>query len=239
MGFSSFKSYGSKFSKSKITGLTKYQQLIINKKPWGRYGAESWSENTLNEIGGDTSKNASTLGVINGTSVGNGATSPIAFLNGSTSSSVTFPSNSIPSNFTICSLTRYTGTTNNTCILSSSSNWFHGHFDNRKGLCYYGGWNNNNTASGNQDDWIVCCGTNSTLINTPYNILNNGVPMGQSIGGVSGNQLRINNARYANGNFGFSQLLIFDQLLTADEMVIVSDALKNYLATGILDTPAS
>ena len=82
---------------------------------------------------------AVTSGLVYGNSSGNGASASIAYVTGTTSSTIVWPQGSIPSTFTVCSLTRYTGSTNARILNSVSNNWFHGHWSNRRGMAYYQG----------------------------------------------------------------------------------------------------
>jgi hypothetical protein len=260
MGFSSFKSYGSKVAIPNnvlaVVQKTAYQQLIIDKKPWGRYSAESWSGTTLPELGGNTSRNATTSGVVKGTSSGNGANASIAYLNGDRTNVIEWTTGSIPTIFTICSITRYLTTADNNSIVLGGLNfendyWIGGHYGNRRGQAFFGGFKipyggqPTKPYPTNRQDWLVFCSTNSTTVSSPANILLDGIASATANGGYGNNadRMRINRTDTVGNiepsDFGFSQLLIFDQALTANEMVIVSKALQNYLATGVLDTPSN
>merc|ERR1719149_367636 len=66
-------------------------------------------------------------GLAESRSAGHGATSEVLALSGTTSSAIAFGA-VIKSEFTVCSVTRYTGGTKNK-ILQGSTNWFHGHWN--------------------------------------------------------------------------------------------------------------
>ena len=73
--------------------------------------------------------------------------------------------------------------------------------------------------------------TNSNRLTTIYSL----IPTLTSAG-----QLAINSSTYypnpiPNSSFELAKLIIFDQVLSYNEMKIVSDALTNYLAIGVLD----
>jgi hypothetical protein len=91
------------------------------------------------------------------------------------------------------------------------------------------------TNVGNMRDWVNLIGTNSTGVSTPSNILVNGTASGVSNGGSSNMTLAINLGRTAEASdFEISQLIIWDQALTAAEMVIVSNAITYYMSSGSL-----
>lgn len=242
MAFSTLNSFSSvnfQVPKVKISH-TLYKQLLIDKKPWGRYSASSWSGTSLTELGGNSSRNATTSGVVSGTSSGNGANASVSYLTGRTIDSILWTSGSIPSIFTIFSITRYIVGGNQQRILQgTNNNWMHGHWDSFRGICNYRKLVSPYSNTGVKSDWLVCSGTNSTIVNVPNNVLLDGVPVGTALGlSTADDILSINGFNDAQpSDFSFSQLFIFDQALTANEMTIVSNALMNYLATGILDTP--
>lgn len=209
--------------------------IYSNKPPWGIYDADKWnsSTNVLPDIRG-WSRDATSAGTITkGRGAGNGATSAVAYITGNTGSTLTWPSGSIPTNFTICSVTRYTGGTRRR-LLNGTSNWLHGHWNGQRGVCHYDSWKTNQTGVGTLDNWLVCCGKNSG--STPNNILLDGVASGTATGGASNQQLFVNTG---GGNYGettdfqLSYLIIWDQILTDAEMVTVSNALLYYLSSGI------
>jgi hypothetical protein len=241
MAFSTFSSFSSfpNFNQLAVV-LAKpntFEQLLIDKKPWGYYSAESWTGTTLVEKGGNTARNATTSGVTSGTASGNGANTSIAYLSGTTSSTINWTTGSLPQNLTICSLTRFTNPVNNVRILQGrGTNFVHGHDVNTRGTVFYGSQGLTSNASlGTMTDWLNACGTKNAVA-VPNNVLFDGVPSGTASGGsISINSnLTINAGEYSGSNFQFSQLLIFDQVLTATEMVLVSNAFKNYLSTGNL-----
>ena len=115
-------------------------------------------------------RHATTSGTISiGTSIGNGVSGAITYISGGTTSTITWPSGSIPTSFTILSLNRYTGGARFRILKSVTGNWFHGHYTDKRGVCYYEGWKTPQTTIGNLDDWLCCIGKNGGTI--PNNIL--------------------------------------------------------------------
>jgi hypothetical protein len=225
-------------------GGTSYREVdslfvnLVSEKPlWGMYSANAWSGNTLSDLTGN-GRNAVGVGVSSGNGSGNGATASIPYLYGNTSSTITWPSGSVPTNFTICSITRYTGGINSRIFTGYESgfNWLHGHWSGNRGPTFYGAYfMSNNTSVGNLTDWLVCCGKNGST--SPNNILLDGVPSGIANGGSGGGTLTINNntggVSSEISDWAFSYVLIWDQVLTDEELVIVSNKLIDYLSNGI------
>merc|ERR1712086_494062 len=77
-------------------------------------------------------------GLAESRSAGHGATSEVLALSGSTSSVIAFGP-VIKSEFTVCSVTRYTGGTKGR-ILQGSTNWLHGHWSGWAGVAHYERW---------------------------------------------------------------------------------------------------
>jgi hypothetical protein len=165
--------------------------------PWGVYFAEDFDGSLLRDSSGNERHATTSTGNITKTSgAGSGALGNINYLTGGTSSVVNWPTGSIPVNFTILSLTRYTGGSRKRILTSdfSGGNFLHGHWGydfntneyRGRGCVYYEGWKSRYSSPilGNLDDWLCCIGKNSET--TPNNILFDGVPSGTENGGVGG-----------------------------------------------------
>jgi hypothetical protein len=223
-----------------------FASIIANKSPWGIYNAADWnsSTNVLPEARGTASRNAtgSGSGFATGSGSGFGATASIPFVSGTTASVLTWPTNSIPTNFTVCSITRYVGPNYGRILTSvvANQNWLHGHYGSKRGVAYYEGWKTQDTASvGNLTNWLTFCGVNgnNTSNPTPNNILLDNTGVGTSTGGTGNYTLGINNflgTSAERSEWALSYLIIWDQVLTPAELSTVSTAMNNYLSSGIL-----
>jgi hypothetical protein len=244
---SSTGSYSKRRGGSGIVPLTSYmiafQNLIISKPPWAMYSAESFADDVLVELRNTSGRNASTTGTITKSSdSGNGATASIPFISGSTTSSITFPAGSIPTNFTICSITRYTDADGaSERILAtpdhSVNNWLHGHHQNKRGVVFYNDQLAPFTNNGTTTDWVVVCGKSGGT--APGNIVIDNVASGNANGGgTSDNQMAINVWTLERSDYALSQLFIWDQALTDAELLVVSNALTQHLVDGVSFTNA-
>ena len=153
---------------------------VIGDAPWGIWRAQSYSSSSptvLPEARGN-GLNITISGTITiSNSSGNGALNHVYSLQGGTTSTMLWPTE-LTGDFTICSMTRYTGSSNRQRLLSSSiSNWFHGHHGNRRGIAYYSTWRTQLTSRGILTDWLVMCGQNSASNSTaaPNNIIADGM----------------------------------------------------------------
>ena len=221
-----------------VAVVTPFQTLIATKAMWGQYSAASWvsGTNTLTDLTGN-GRNATTANLTSGTAAGNGATASIAYLAGTTTGTILWPAGSVPAVYTICSITRYANAAaNQQRLLCSSTNyWAHGHYAGQRGITYNGAaWRTPLVNTGVVTDWLNFCATSSAA--NPTNILLDTNPVGLAIAGNGAASAACINlsAAGAPSDFQFSQLLIWNQELTAAELAIVAAALNTYLTTGVL-----
>ena len=132
---------GNKTAQAKVaTAIDRFQTLLAEKTPWGIYDAAHWS--AADAILPEDSKNGKDViseGTIkHGSGVGNGAKGDVSFIFGGTTSRLFWPEDSIPTSFTIYSITRYTGRAHRRILQATDLNWVHGHWDNGHiGVAYY------------------------------------------------------------------------------------------------------
>jgi len=146
---------------------------------------------------------------------GDGVANAVTFITGTTTAKLLWPENSIPSNFTVCSVTRYTGGLRARilqCLYSPSQsvNWLHGHTYGYRGVAYYEVfttlWGNHGVV----DDWLVMCGTNAGAM-APGNTVLDQDEIGTADGGTGG--CRLNIGYYGSSDWALHSLLIWDYSL--------------------------
>ena len=147
-------------------------------------------------------------------------------LSGTTSSVIDFGA-VIQSEFTVCSVTRYTGGAKER-ILNGDANWVHGHWGGRAGVAYYEGWKtSSHPGSVSPDtDWVVMCGTNA---GSQLKLVN-GADVGTSAGGTGDQFLFVNGGRYGSterSDFAIAEVVVWPRGLTSAEMHRASDHLMN------------
>ena len=236
----------------------------VPRPSYGWYSAEYYSgtQNTLWDRSGQNN-NAVTNGVTLGAGSGNGATSSgVTYLTGGTSSSILWPSQSIPASFTMCGITRYLAGGTNQLILTSTNNdqggcgwcgcngvngysnypryltYYCGHYNPttnnanaQRGVVFQNGWATNQANVGTLTDWLVVC-TSTMGANTLINGVSSSITTScvQSPGGT----LSINkNSGGFQSSFGYSQLMIWNSVLTTAQVQAASTMLMSYLSTGI------
>ena len=215
-----------------ISYPTLFNQFIIDNPPWGIYSPSDYSNNILHESRGN-GRNAICSGISLRSGSGNGSNAIVSYLYGSNTSTIEWPAGSIPTTFTMCTISRYTGLNKQRIFNAKNANWLHGHWQGKTGLAHYNGWK---TPTVNRIDpdtnWVVMCGKNSGAI--PGNILVNGIPNGNDTGGsaVINDSLTINTRQNERSDFAISYVFIWDKALTDDEMNFVSSNLMSYLNIG-------
>ena len=169
---------------------------------------------------------------------GNGAYNNVSALHGTTKSTIRFGThnNVIQSEFTVCSVTRYTGGGPQGRILQASIDWLHGHFAGLAGVAFYGKWVTAKTPTpGNvrpNTNWLVMCGTNAGAGSQLK--LANGKSVGTAEGGGGDASLWVNGGQFAGsypGNeashFAIAEVVVWSRGLTNAEMTAASNYLMN------------
>jgi len=156
-----------------------FSEGVIGDAPWGIWRAQSYdvgSPLVLRESRGNGRDITISGSITINNSSGNGALNPMYSLQGGTSSTMLWPTG-LSNDFTICSITRYSGSSNRQRVLTSfTSNWLHGHYGVNRGIAFYNSWVTSETSRGTLTDWLVMCGQNSASSSTaaPNNIIADG-----------------------------------------------------------------
>lgn len=223
---------------------TNYDVFIRNTL-WGAYNASNYDSatNKITDSSGNDNylTTSGTEFTYNGsTPIGNGALAIIPTISGTVNSIINFKSGIyLPSDFTICSITRYTSdiASRRKRILTSQFdtgiNLLHGHWLDSRGAVYYNTWYYNGSKN-NLKNWLVCCAKNRGI--EPSNVLIDGFQRGIiNQGPTIANNVNfgINILPQEKSDWSFSYLFIWDKLLSDDDMKIVSNILQQYLLDGI------
>jgi len=145
--------------------------------------------------------------VASGTEMGNGAAGQVAFVGGNTTTRMQWGGGSIPAAFTICSVTRYSGSTRQRILgclgnPAGNLNWIHGHWNAKAGSNFYNGDFHSNLQFSIPviDNWVVVCGSNINN-NGRTGIIVNNIVRSTGRGGAGNCALGINHGEpsdYAN-----------------------------------------
>jgi len=162
------------------------------------------------------------------TEAGNGAKSPISYLKGTRDSVYDFGA-IVPETFTICSMSRYTTTTNQGRVLQGSpANWLHGHWHRQTGVCHYGhGWNTPHQNPPNTN-WLIMCGSSDAT----QAVYENGVALPLVGSARAGNQnIWVNGGSHGGerSDWGVAEIITWDRVLTVTEIEQVSLAMRTEL----------
>jgi len=153
---------------------------------------------------------------------GHGASGEVSSLAGTTLSRISF-GDVIKAQFTVCSVTRWTGGVNERILDGGGKNWLHGHWGGQAGVAHYDAWKTASSSSISPvTDWLVMCGTNAGS----QLKLANGVDVGTATGGGGGVSLWVNAASEDEpSNFAIAEVVVWDRGLACDEMVEASSHL--------------
>ena len=184
---------------------------------------------------------------------GNGATRAVKYLSGNNSSNYSF-GRVIHSQFTICSLSRYTGNSKQRILQGSQSDWLHGHYNGNVGVARYGrwgeygwdGWKTSNTSNFGSEDWLIMCCSNTDSTNPQKNVaLVDGVEervIDTNVGGVGKQDLVINQGFVGEeaSDWGVAEVITWSRYLDKTEMQEVVDYMKTSLlgSTGEMPQPS-
>lgn len=216
--------------------------------PWGIYDAKDWNlvTNVLPEARGQTAKNATSTGIItySAGASGNGASASIPSISGGTSSILSWPIGSWPSNFTICGIIRHTGAIKSRLFTGTRAT---GSFTSNMYLGFGQGYNfaywdtpRSPIITPETTNWLVCCAKNGLNGGIPANtVLRNGVAIGTTNGSgqilnTGTGSITINGYSGNESQWEFTYLIIYDSVLTDTQMMAVSAKLQNYLVTGTM-----
>ncbi|KAJ1476706.1 hypothetical protein T484DRAFT_3074640 [Baffinella frigidus] len=211
-------------------------ELLVERVPHSVYVAEAWNGSALLDLSGNGRHALLTEGTVaTAAASGHGVANAVTFISGNTATKMLWPENSIPSTFTVCSVTRYTGGGMGRilqCLASptQSMDWLHGHESSKRGVAYYssGSWLTSPANHGVVDDWLVMCGTN-TGATAPGNIILDQVQIGMADGGNGGG--RLNTGYFAASDWALHSLLIWDYSMGTTDMKRVTAALREILDT--------
>ena len=156
---------------------------------------------------------------------GHGATSPLWAVQGDTKAKYTF-GKILTDEFTICSLTRYTGGARQRILNGDRSNWLHGHHGGKAGASYHVGWVGGYTSRmKDRDDWVNLCGTTNALVL-------DGKTVGTRGDNILGNQnVVINQGQFAteSSDWMVAEVITWDRKLSETEMKQVTGYLKTII----------
>ena len=146
--------------------------------PWGIWRAQHFnpSTGTLREARGTAGRDVTSVGTISsGSSSGAGATASVSWIGGGTTSQLSW--NAVPTSteFTICAITRYTGSSKGRILATDGTdNWLFGHNNAFRGVAHFNQWLTTSASKGTLTNWLVMCGQNGASVATPNNIIVDG-----------------------------------------------------------------
>lgn len=177
----------------------------------------TWTDKTGN--GYDASLGGTGFSVVSTT--GNGATESFNALQGSTASTVVFPSGILPSTYTLFYIARYNGTNKERILQGQTINWLSGFWDQNTGVAYHSGWLTPQTDI-HSNNWFY-----STDQKSLYR--SNGVTRSTGGGGATSDTIGINSGAFASeaSDFMIAEIIVYASELNSTDYA----AVESYLAT--------
>jgi len=231
------KCYADSYAINDISGL------LLREKPYIVSDAADWNTVTqrfdskcgMQTCAGNTG--ARNAGIVTtGTIAGHGAGAPVFFVGGTVDTQMQWGAGSIPADFTICSVTRYSGPRKVillTCDHNPAGNadWYHGHFLGRAGSNYYGSDYHKNLgfSVANVDNWVTMCGRN-LLASGRDGIIVNDIVRASALGGDGNCALGINFRD--ESDWQLSKLYIWDYHLSDVDFAMASSLIYAALLTN-------
>lgn len=200
--------------------------------------AEAWDtvNNRFTDLSGNGRHGALTGGTVTVGSVsGNGASWSVPYVEGTTTTKIIWPAGSIPSTFTVCSITRYSGATKIRILQCTNLNWMHGHENGNAGATHYSGAGATEWYSFSpKTNWAVVCGRNIQTAGSA-GVIANGVVTCTACGGVGNGNLAINQGTVGigtnfNSDWQLSRLYVWNRHLSNAEFAEASARLNSYVA---------
>lgn len=197
------------------------EKIPITSGLYAWYDANSFSGTTWFDKSGNGRNASVTRGTVTKISTtGNGASKTFNALQGGTGDGIQFPTDVLPSTYTLFHVTRYQGSTSARIITGINNNWLSGHWNGYSGVAYHEGWitQSSRTTAGN--NWVL-----STDQNSLYR--GNRTTHGTSGGSLS-TRLSVNagvNSEYSA--WQCSEVIVYNRTLSFSEYVQVEEFLND------------
>lgn len=208
----------------------------------GYYQADNWNGSSWLDSSGNENHASITRGTITKASsdyTSLGAAATFTSLSGSTSAGIQFPSQILPSTFTLFHVTRYNfaiGVTGGDSVGRGrildgvTSNWLDGFWNGGSGKSYHDGWITPSDVDYHGNYWVVSSSQNSRYRSKSKNA-NSGNWYNFTGGGGTSKQLSVNYGAYTTGNepsnWMITEIIVYNRTLSDAELT----TMESYLAT--------
>lgn len=190
-----------------------------------KYSGESWNGSALVDETGGTYNTTSTGTIVQTAGI---LANSRKYIYGSTSTSLTFPVDILPSTYTLFHLLRFNGVNRQRIIDGSGTNWMSGTWQGRSGLSFHGGvWITENTINHHYDTWVLSTDQLSYYASNQIN---------RTTGtATTSTRLTINNGAASGSSksdWALATVLVYNTELSASQILQVENYLRN-----MYDTP--
>jgi len=214
------------------------------------FSLDNYWNNKIKSVGGTVSVNAKLTGTVSLKEAPGhpGENTRMKYIYGSTGSRFYSQEDSgrnantrvLGSSYTVCSVTKYTGTTQRRILNGGSGNWLHGHWATRAGIAHYNQWQGQHNGRVDNKLWVFQCSYNSGSNNKIMYV--NGKKYTGVTGGTSAvpTYIGINVGGCCGGEtsqWGFANLATYDGHLGESDMYKIHKYQMTMLFTNDLSQP--
>lgn len=208
-------------------GRAPSNKLPITSGLFAWYDAGSFSGTTWSDKSGNGRNATVTRGTVTKTSTtGNGASKTFDTLQGGTNDGILFPSDVLPSTYTLFHVTRYQGSTNARIVTGSTNNWLSGHWSGLSGVAYHEGWVTQLSNSHEYNNWVIS--------SDQINLYRGNMVMRGNSGGTASTRLSINAGTYAEYSaWQCTEVIVYNRALSESEIIQVETYLDKRYGLGL------
>lgn len=202
-------------------------RLPVTSGLYARYDASSFSGTTWSDISGNGRNATVTRGTVTRVSTtGNGASKTFNTLQGGVNDGIQFPTDVLPSTYTLFHVTRYQGSTNSRIVTGINNNWLSGHWGGLSGVAYHEGWLTQSTNSHEYNNWVIS--------SDQINLYRGNMVMRGNSGGAQSTRLSINAGIYSEYSaWQCAEVIVYNRALSEAEIIEVENYLDKKYGLGL------
>jgi len=173
---------------------------------------------------------------------GHGSHREIRAVYGDVTSAYLFGQFILRQQWTLCTVSRYTGSRRGRIFIGGPGNFLHGHNRGKRGVAYYDGWVTPDQTHGESTDWLVMCATNvgarafvdgvNVAISNPKKSSGSWKSLGVNEAPSSGCC-----DRNTKSDWAIAEVMVWDRALHSEEMMQVYRYVRTELMSPIPPSP--
>lgn len=208
-------------------GRPQKSRLPVTNGLFAWYDADSFSGTTWFDKSGNGRNGTVSRGTVNRVSTtGNGASRTFNALQGGTGDGIQFPSDVLPSTYTLFHVTRYQGSTNARIVTGINNNWLSGHWGGLSGVAFHEGWLTQSVNSHEYNNWVIS--------SDQVNLYRGNMVMRGNSGGTQSTRLSINAGAFSEHSaWQCAEVIVYNRALSESEIIQVETYLDVRYGLGL------